>query len=44
MAEPLLTTVIGSMPKPAWLYQQAPPNEPGAEHHGAGAQWAREKL
>ena len=40
MAEPLLTTVIGSLPKPAWLYQQVPPNEPGAEHHGAGAQWA----
>ena len=40
MAEPLLTTVIGSMPKPAWLYQRVPPNEPGAEHHGPGARWA----
>ena len=39
MPEPILTTVIGSLPKPAWLYQQVPPNEKGADHHGRGAEW-----
>ena len=42
MPEPFLTTVIGSLPKPAWLYQRVPPNQKGADHHGRGAEWASE--
>ena len=42
MPEPFSTTVIGSLPKPAWLYQQVPPNKKGADHHGRGAEWALE--
>jgi len=42
MGDPFSTTVIGSLPKPAWLYQQLPPNATGADHHGRGADWALE--
>ena len=33
------TTVIGSLPKPAWLQEQVPLNEPGKQVHGQGAKW-----
>ena len=39
MPEPFTTTVVGSMPKPAWLYQQRPLAGPGTDHHGSGADW-----
>ena len=39
MPEPFVTTVVGSMPKPAWLYQQQPLAGPGTDHHGSGADW-----
>ena len=39
MAEPFETTVIGSMPKPPWLYRQASLNAKGSDHHGEGADW-----
>ncbi len=39
MAEPFITTVVGSMPKPPWLYQQAAMDAKGADHHGSGADW-----
>ena len=39
MPEPFITTVVGSMPKPAWLYQQRPLAGPGTDHHGSGADW-----
>ena len=39
MAEPFLTTVIGSMPKPAWLLEQMPVNARGADVLGQGPAW-----
>ncbi len=39
MAEPFGTTVVGSMPKPPWLYRQAPMDAKGSDHHGGGADW-----
>ncbi len=33
------TTVIGSMPKPAWLLDPKAMNDPKADHHGKGADW-----
>ncbi|MDP7586831.1 MAG: hypothetical protein FI737_13435 [SAR202 cluster bacterium] len=39
MAEPFETTVVGSMPKPPWLYNQVPLDTKGFDHHGAGSDW-----
>ena len=39
MAEPFITTVVGSMPKPPWLYRQAAMDAKGSDHHGRGADW-----
>ena len=39
MPEAFTTTVVGSLPKPAWLYQQRPLAGPGTDHHGSGADW-----
>ena len=39
MAQAFTTTVVGSLPKPAWLYQQQPLAGPGTDHHGSGADW-----
>ncbi len=39
MTKPFLTTVVGSMPKPAWLIEQVPLNEKGKQLHGKGANW-----
>ena len=39
MVQPFTTTVVGSMPKPVWLYQQRPLAGPGTDHHGSGADW-----
>ena len=33
------TTVIGSLPKPAWLQEQIPLNASGKQVHGQGARW-----
>ncbi len=40
MAEPFLATVVGSMPKPAWLMEQLPLNAEGKQVHGKGANWS----
>lgn len=34
-----VTTVVGSMPKPAWLMEQLPLNAEGKQVHGKGADW-----
>ena len=39
MPQIFATTVVGSLPKPAWLYQQRPLAGPGTDHHGSGADW-----
>ncbi|MDA0262711.1 MAG: hypothetical protein O3A93_00970 [Chloroflexi bacterium] len=39
MPEPFVTTVIGSMPKPPWLYRQAPLDAKESDHHGGGTDW-----
>ena len=39
MPQAFTTTVVGSLPKPAWLYQQQPLAGPGTDHHGSGADW-----
>ena len=40
MAEPFLTTVVGSLPKPAWLLEQISMNSDGGKQvHGRGADW-----
>jgi 5-methyltetrahydropteroyltriglutamate--homocysteine methyltransferase len=39
MAEPFETTVVGSMPKPPWLYRQASLDAKESDHHGGGADW-----
>lgn len=36
------TTVIGSMPKPEWLYRRIALNEGARDHHGGGSDWALE--
>ena len=40
MAEPFLTTVVGSMPKPPWLYSQVSFDSSETDHHGQGGDWA----
>lgn len=42
MTEPFVTTVIGSLPKPAWLYEKTALTEKAKELHGRGASWALE--
>ena len=42
MAEPFVTTVVGSMPKPAWLMEPLPLNAEGKQVHGRGADWGFE--
>ncbi len=39
MADAFVTTVVGSMPKPAWLQEQLPLNAEGKQVHGKGASW-----
>ena len=40
MAEQFLTTVVGSLPKPAWLLEQISMNADGGKQvHGRGADW-----
>ena len=39
MAEPFETTVVGSMPKPPWLYRQTPLDAKGFDHHGPASDW-----
>ena len=39
MSNPFVTTVVGSMPKPAWLMEQLPLNAEGKQVHGKGADW-----
>ncbi len=33
------TTVVGSMPKPPWLYSQRQLADAGTDHHGSGGDW-----
>ena len=40
MAEPFLTTVVGSMSKPPWLYSQVSFDSGVTDHHGHGGDWA----
>ena len=42
MAEPFITTVVGSMPKPPWLYRQMPLDTKGFDNHGTGSDWLLE--
>ena len=37
---PFVTTVVGSLPKPAWLYEDTAMSEKFKELHGQGAAWA----
>ena len=40
MSEPFLTTVVGSQPKPAWLFERLPMDTGDAKQvHGRGADW-----
>jgi len=39
MAEPFITTVIGSMPKPPWLYQKPPADAMKTGLQGGDADW-----
>ena len=39
MDEPFLTTVVGSLPKPAWLAESTALNAEGKQVHGSGADW-----
>ncbi|MFQ5894335.1 MAG: 5-methyltetrahydropteroyltriglutamate--homocysteine methyltransferase [Nitrospinota bacterium] len=39
MPEPFLTTAIGSLPKPTWLFAKTALDAKGADHHGGGAAW-----
>jgi len=39
MSNAFLTTVVGSMPKPAWLMEKIPLNVAGKQVHGKGADW-----
>ena len=36
------TTVVGSMPKPEWLYEVTTLNDGKRDHHGAGGNWRLE--
>ncbi len=36
---PFKTTVVGSLPKPAWLQEKLPLNAAGKQVHGKGASW-----
>ncbi|MBP10619.1 MAG: hypothetical protein CL397_09430 [Acidiferrobacteraceae bacterium] len=38
-AGPFVTTVVGSLPKPAWLQEKLPLNTHGKQVHGKGAAW-----
>ncbi|MEE9198522.1 MAG: hypothetical protein V3U26_01855, partial [Dehalococcoidia bacterium] len=40
MSQPFLTTVIGSLPKPAWLYDKTALTEKAVDLHARGAAWA----
>lgn len=43
MPEPFLTTVVGSQPKPAWLFEHLPMDTGDAKQvHGQGADWRLE--
>ena len=42
MTIPFITTVIGSLPKPAWLYDPGALSQKARELHGEGSQWALE--
>ncbi|MCZ6875972.1 MAG: hypothetical protein O7G88_20985, partial [bacterium] len=42
MNTPFLTTVIGSMPKPAWLFEPSLFHADNKDHHGSGSDWAFE--
>ncbi|WP_179137018.1 hypothetical protein [Candidatus Entotheonella palauensis] len=42
MAEPFLTTVVGSMPKPAWLFKPSVFHSETKDHHGRGSDWGFE--
>jgi hypothetical protein len=43
MSEPFLTTVVGSLPKPAWLMASNPVEGTGEKQiHGKGTDWALE--
>ena len=39
MQGPFLTTVIGSMPKPAWLFEPSSFHSESKDHHGSGSDW-----
>ncbi len=39
MTEPFLTTVVGSMPKPAWLFEPSLFHSETKDHHGSGSDW-----
>tara|TARA_B100001123_G_C15161105_1_gene967487 strand:- start:36 stop:1100 length:1065 start_codon:yes stop_codon:yes gene_type:complete len=41
-AGPFVTTVVGSLPKPAWLQEKLPLNASGKQVHGKGATWLLE--
>ena len=40
MPEPFMTTVVGSMPKPTWLFSQVSFDSHETDHHGQGGDWA----
>ena len=40
--EPFLTTVVGSMPKPAWLFEPNVFHSESKDHHGSGSDWGFE--
>ena len=42
MTEPFLTTVVGSMPKPAWLFEPSAFHSETKDHHGRGSDWGFE--
>lgn len=42
MTEPFLTTVVGSMPKPSWLFEPNKFHSATKDHHGSGSDWAFE--
>ena len=39
-----LSTVIGSMPKPRWLYRLDRLDDGERDHHGAGGNWTLEEA
>lgn len=40
MSAPFLTTVVGSMPKPAWLFAPNVFHAATKDHHGSGSDWS----